>query len=343
MNKKHFRSLPWLGLLNSALHRLPLIRDRAERDFWISEVYERFVTQNLGNPDLFNGWCTAALRSMRKAKSLGALTVLNTGSSHIAYQRDLLEEEYSKFGLQRTVTDPRIVEKGTQEFIEADHIIVASSFVRQTLLDKGINSYKISIVPDAVTRTFDIQPKKDDVFRIIFVGRLELRKGVQYLLEAFNQLQLSNSELLLVGGPQPEIYPLLRKYEGLYRLTGRISDSELGWHFSQSSVFVLPSVEDGWGHVTLEAMSCGLPAIVSTHAGSADAIHEGINGFTVPPCDDESIAEKLDFLYENQDIAIEMGKNAKSMVQRRTWDEYGQQMMSVFNMVLHNRESPFTK
>jgi hypothetical protein len=133
--------------------------------------------------------------------------------------------------------------------------------MKRTLLERGIERSKISVVPDAPTQRFRIQPKQDEVFRIIAVGRLEFRKGIQYSLEAVQQLRLPNSELLLVGGPQVEFAPILKKYVGHYRLAGPVRHEELGMFYSQSSVLVLPSVEDGWSHVTLEAMACGLPAI----------------------------------------------------------------------------------
>jgi glycosyltransferase involved in cell wall biosynthesis len=230
-----------------------------------------------------------------------------------------------------------MIEKGTQEFVEADHIIVASTFVRRTLVEQGIPMSKISIVPDAVTRRFPIGAKIDTVFRIIAVGRLELRKGLQYLLEAVRQMRLPNAELLLVGGPQPDFAPILKDYSGHYRLAGAVSDDELGRLYAQSSVLVLPSVEDGWSHVTLEAMSCGLPVIVSANAGSADAVQDGINGFVVPACDPQAIGEKLEWLYRNPALRQEMGRQAQASVQNRTWEVYGRQNRQVFESVLASR------
>ena len=339
LDDSHLVTLPWLGYLNYIQWRSGFLNRRVELSYWISDTFDRLAAQRLGACDVFNGWSLVALHSLRRAKAAGAVTVLNTGSAHIAFQNELMEAEYAKFGHKRTVYDLRFIEKGTQEFIEADHIIVASTFVRRTLLEQGIALSKISIVPDAVTRHFRIHPKRDDIFRIIAVGRLELRKGIQYLLEAIRQLRLPNSELLLVGGPQAEFAPILKKYAGHYRLAGRVTDEELGHFYSQSSVLVLPSVEDGWSHVTLEAMSCGLPAIVSVNAGSADAVEDGVNGFVVTACDVQGIMEKLEFLYKNPELRLEMGRQAKASVHHRTWEMYGQQNKEVFEALLQGRTS----
>ena len=99
-------------------------------------------------------------------------------------------------------------------------------------------------------------------------------------------------------------------------------------------MFVLPSVEDGWGHVTLEAMSCGLPAIVSANAGSADAVQDGVTGFVVPACDAQAIAEKLEFLYKHPELRDEMGQQAQLSIQPRTGETYGRQIKNLFEALL---------
>ena len=148
-----------------------------------------------------------ALLSMRRAKAQGAVTVLCTGSAHIAYQKKLLEAEYAKFGLKRMVTHPHIVEKGVQEYVEADHIIVPSTFVRRTLLAEGIEAAKISVVPHSLNTPI---PNISQTGLGLPNHRRRgpgFRKGIQYLLEAVSQLRLPNSELLLVGGLEAEFAP----------------------------------------------------------------------------------------------------------------------------------------
>ena len=97
------------------------------------------------------------------------------------------------------------------------------------------------------------------VFRIIVVGTVSFRKGAQYVLEAASRLKLPNSEVVLIGPVMDEFRPVLKRYEGQFVLAGPVSETELAHHFSRASVLVLASVEDGWGHVTIEAMSCGFP------------------------------------------------------------------------------------
>jgi starch synthase len=327
-------TFPVQGYVNYVLARMPYFRGVTPRQRWISNWFDRSTSAVLGDCDIFNGYCSTSLYSINVARERGAKTVLTTGSAHIAFQRELMEAEYRKHGVVHTVTDPSIVEKGVQEYAEADHVVVSSEFARQTMIANKVPGAKISVVHEPLTRRFELFAKDDGVFRVIAVGRLEFRKGVQYLLEAMKRLRLPNAELVLIGGVQEEIKATLNDYEGWYRLGGRVSNRELGRQYCQSSVFVLPSVEDGWGHVTLEAMSCGLPVIVSRNAGSADAVREGITGFVVPACDVEALMSKIEFLYAHPEARAEMGRQAKDSVQVRNWDAYGEHMVDVYCGVL---------
>lgn len=338
--------IPWAEISDARLVRLwplrylayiarhtPMLKVCMPYNWYVCEWFDRLARERMGDCTLFNGWCCLALHSLRQAKERGAVTVLQMGSTHLETQTQLLQEEYAKFGLRRVANDPRLVEKAKQEYAEADHIIVPSRLVKRTLVEKGVDPSRVSIVQE-VARLFRSQPKSDDVFRVAYVGQVALRKGVQYLLEAFSRLKLPNAELLLVGGVQDEMKPILAKYTGLYRALGRVSENDLALAYSHSSIFVLPSVEDGWGLATLEAMSCGLPVIVSANAGSADVVEEGANGFVVPACDIQALMEKIEFLYQHPDLCREMGRLAQAQVKLRTWDTYGQQMLGIFASLL---------
>lgn len=338
---EHLITLPWLGAINYAAGRVSW-PPGPEARFWISEQFDRAVKSRLTSCDVFYGWCAASLDSMRTAKARGAVTVLGTGSTHVAFQKELVEGEYAKLGLQYVATDPRAVAKGEQEYAEADRILVNSTFSYRTFIDRGITSDRLSLVrhdcshesAEAPSRRTP-QPKKvDDVFRILAVGQVGVRKGVHYLLDAVSRLKLRNAELVLVGPVDDSFRPILERYAGHFSLVGAVSSDGVAPHYVRASVFVLPSVEDGWGQVTTEAMSWGLPVIVSANCGSADAVCDGVNGFVVPACDPEALMEKLEYLYSSPHARIMMGENNRAHTSSRTWAHYGQEIMQVFSDVL---------
>jgi len=152
-----------------------------------------------------------------------------------------MEEEYKKYGIKIRPVNDWIVNYELEEYTEADYICVPSSFARETYSQYDVSEQKMIGVPYGVDlSSFKKIPKQDNVFRIIFIGGLTLRKGVHYLLEACAQLKLKNAELLLIGALSPEFRPFLKRYEGNYKYIGKIPHLELYKYLSQCSVFVLP-------------------------------------------------------------------------------------------------------
>ena len=281
----------------------------------------------------------SGLHTLKKAKKFGAITIGERGSSHILYQNKILKEEYEKFGVKIKpfmLPHPNIIEDELKSYEEVDYISVPSSFVRRTFLEYGISENKIIQVPYGVELTsFKQLSKEDDVFRVIFCGGMSLRKGVHYLLQAFSELNLPNSELLLIGSITDEIRTFFKKYEGKFRRIGHIPQNELYKYYSQGSVFVMPSIEEGLSMVQLQAMACGLPLICTTNTGGEDIIEEGRSGFIIPIRNIEKLKEKLLYLYENPEICRQMGQSAKERVSNGfTWDDYGNKMIKVYERII---------
>jgi glycosyltransferase involved in cell wall biosynthesis len=181
---------------------------------------------------------------------------------------------------------------------------------------------------------FHIQPeaKTDNTFRVLFVGAISLQKGVQYLLEAFRRLDLPDAELVLVGGTFPDSKTFLPQYEGLYRHVPFVPQADLVEFYNTVSVFVLPSLQDGFGMVVYEAAACGLPVIVSENVGAT--IRDGQDGFIVPIRDPEALADRLLRLYRDPVLREAMGRSAHAYVQQFTWEAYHRQVIANYRRVL---------
>lgn len=338
--------VPWIGVPDQHLVRLwplaylayvsrraPVVRDWAPRMWYLCEWFDRLASVRMGECSLFNGWCCLALHSMRRARDRGKATVLQMGSIHLETQTELLRTEYARLGLRPSLTDPRLVEKAVQEYAEADHLVVPSTLVKRSLIEKGIAPERVSIVPEVTWFARRPHAKTDDTFRVTFVGLVDARKGVVYLLEAFRRLRLRNSELVLVGGIRPEMKPILERYVGMYQARGYLKGDALNEAYARSSVVVVPSVEDGWGLVTLEAMSCGRPVVVSSNVGSTDAVVDGVTGFVVPPRDVEALMERIELLYRDPELASEMGRQGRARASGWNRTAYGKQMLDIFRNV----------
>ncbi|MGH7934157.1 MAG: glycosyltransferase family 4 protein [Candidatus Binataceae bacterium] len=299
--------------------------------------FDNWVADRLLPCDVFHALSGFGLRSHIAARQrYGALTVCDRGSSHIVFQDELLRDEYAHWGVPYSGIDRRIIERELSEYESCDRIIVPSLFSYRSFIEKGVPEHKLRRNPYGVDlAAFQPLPKTDAVFRVIYVGGLSLRKGVPYLLEALCPLRLPNFELCLAGPLTPELRPLMARFEGKYRYLGTVAKTELLHHYSQSSVFVLPSVEDGFGLVLGQAMACGLPVIATTNTGAEDLCANGAEGFIVPIRSAAAIRERVVQLYENPELRDQMGVAALRRVHvLGGWDNYGAQTIRNYEEAL---------
>lgn len=321
--------------------RVPGLRKWFPGDYLKAEIFDAWAKNKIENCDIIVAFADFALQTFRKAKASGAIAILERGSAHILQQRELMEEEYRQYGFDGVPMNERLLRKQLQEYEEADFIAVPSTFAWKTYVQHGIPPQKLICVPIGVDMSyFKPVPKTDGVFRIVCTAG-GLRKGVQYLLEGMRQLELPGSEILLFGGISDKLKGVLEKYRGHYRYVGKIAHTDLYRYYSQGSVFVAPSVEDGWGLVVNEAMACGLPVICSANTGASDMIREGEEGFVVPARDVEALKEKIVYLYEHEQERQAMARSALDRIKEFTWDKYGERITQEYERVLAARRGRY--
>ena len=212
----------------------------------------------------------AGLRTHQMAKSrYGAITVCDRPSTHILHQIQVMSDECDRFGVTPRPPDRRVVDSQIAEYELCDLVFVPSELNRRTFIERGVPAAKVCRVPFGVDlEAFRPAAKKDDIFRVLFVGQIGIRKENTYLLEAIAGLNLPRFELCLAGTIMPEGQQFLKKYEVTFRYLGVIPHPELRELYSQASVFVLASIEEGLAYVQAEAMACGLPVIATTNTGA---------------------------------------------------------------------------
>jgi glycosyltransferase involved in cell wall biosynthesis len=283
--------------------------------------------------DVFHGWSHQALKSIRAARKTGSIAVLECGSTHRLFREKILNEEYLKFGIKPKKYLERTRDADLEEMERADFIFVISEFAKSTFVKEGVPEQKLVVLGrGADPGKFTYREKKDNIFRVLFVGRIGIRKGVQYLLEAWKELKLNNAELVLAGNIEDSFRPLLENYKKLKNVVipGFLKDPVEAYY--NATVFAFPSLEDGGAKATYEAMTAGLPLITTENSGSL--IRDGIDGFVVPVRDSESIKRKIVFFYENPDKARWMGANALENVRQHTWQHYREDLVNAYRKIL---------
>jgi glycosyltransferase involved in cell wall biosynthesis len=267
------------------------------------------------------------LKVLKETKTVGVVEAVN---SHVLVQERILREEHERLRLPLTGFHRREVARRVREYEMADGIICPSTFARRSFLEQGIEPGRVRTVPFGV----EIVPVREpvdrpaDTFRVLFVGQINIRKGLRYLFEAFKKFQHPKKELWIVGpktgqtgiedvSPPPET-----------KFLGVLKGGELARAYQSCHVMVLPTIEEGLALVIGEALSHGLPVIATENSGAADLFSDGSVGFHVPIRSPESITEKLQFWADNRDRLEEMSSRAGSPGQGlRTWEMTGQNLV----------------
>jgi len=188
----------------------------------------------------------------------------------------------------------------------------------------------------------------DGKLNILFVGRLEKRKGVKYLLEAFRQVkqEIPDSRLIIVG-PGTR---LRRRYEkhvmknGLKDVvfTGLVPYEELPRYYKAADVFCAPATgRESFGIILLEAMAVGKPIVASNIEGYANVVSHGVDGLLVPPADKESLAQALISLLADGSLRQKMGAKGRAKALEHSWEQIAKKVLNYYVRVLG--EPPWRK
>ena len=277
--------------------------------------------------DVSISWAWSSLKTIRAVKKNKGIAILEECGSCNKYQEDLLQEEYENLNLKYvSKTSHKIVSRELQECEEADFILCPSRHVINSFLKQGISSNKLIFIPYGVELDlFSPQPKNDSIFRILFVGTVGVRKGIIYLLEALKDLEIQ-FECLIIGKIEPDFKDIFQTYNSFFKHIEWVKHSQLKYYYSNASIFVFPSLDEGMALVQLEAMGCGLPVICTPNSGGDSVIRDGQDGFIVPIRDPQSIKNKIEYLYQNPNELQKMSQNALLRAKEFTWERYGREL-----------------
>jgi len=321
-----------IGLLGRLQKRSVIYDPTGWSDYFANRLFDAWASRVIRPVEIFESWTGFCELSLMSAKALGMQTYLGHGSAHPHDQIILINTERELWGLPPIKTAPN-AKQLEREFQLADTIIVQSSFSEQSLRTNGVSAEKITRLPPGVNTShfFPAPPDTTRTFRVLFLGQVTLRKGLQYLLEAWKRLAWRDAELWVVGKVLSDSKPVLNHYAGLpgLHLTGYVPDQLEA--LQKADVFVAPSVEDGFGHTVIEAMACGLPVVASANTGASDLVRESEGGFVVPYNSVDQYAMALEKLRSDTQLRHNMGQAALARAQKQTWDMYQQQALLLYS------------
>jgi len=333
---------PWVQGSYMAMPKRHWLGARIVREWeWLAKTtLDAHVARQMPECDVFVGLSGSALRSGQQARSRGAKYVCDRGSSHIRLQDTLLREESQRWGIAFEGIDPRVIEREEAEYAEADRITVPSSFSVRSFVQAGVPAHKLSMLPYGVNLDM-FKPTGTPAahrFDVLYVGGMNLNKGIPYLLEAYRMLEHPLKSLTLAGVPSLQFIERMkahRLWPDDIRVLGHVPQPELKELMSRSHAMVLPSVQDGFGMVLSQAMACGCVVIGSEHTGAQDLFDDGQEGFIVPIRQSQAIAQRLQLLADCPDLRQDMSQKALMRVQSAGgWRDYGQAASNIFQGLL---------
>lgn len=172
--------------------------------------------------------------------------------------------------------------------------------------------------------------------RILCVGSLIERKGVDLLLRALADMKEPFTLALAGSGSEEEYLRKLTEELGIQdqvEFLGFLQLEELRTQYARSGIFVLPTREDCFALVILEAMCAGLPVVCSRYAdGSGDLIEEGVNGFIIDPYDEEEFGSRLKELLRDSEKAFDMGQASRRILGKFRFEQVSRGFMDAVEL-----------
>jgi len=203
-------------------------------------------------------------------------------------------------------------------YLFASKIIANSKATKKDLIEKyKIDEGKVIVFYNLLEKPITTQNinQNSDLKMIVCPGRLDYSKGQDVLLKAIKEMKRVNVEYVFIGdGNQREELMKLAKelhIEKSCLFLGRLPHSSVIANMVRAYCVIVPSRDEAFGYVNIEAMSVGVPVIASDVGGIPEIIRDGIDGFLVPPSDPKILAEKISYLLDNPSLRDEMGENAR--------------------------------
>jgi starch synthase len=270
-----------------------------------------------------------SLNIFRQARSLGIRRIYELPIGyHEAYRRLLSEEselspEFSELLPGTSDSEEKLARK-KEEAALAEVILVPSEFVRDTLLQAGINQQRIRVVPYGAPVNIPAKNWKNSPrtpLRLLYAGGIHQRKGVSYLLSSMKQLGRSDISLTMIGSI-PRSSDAISPYRDCFHHLPPSPQLTVQEEMRRHDVLVLPSLFEGLALVILEAMAAGIPVIVTKNSGALPIVRDGIDGFVIPIRSSDSLSEKICWFADNRDALVTMGENARRRAEEYSWERY---------------------
>lgn len=227
------------------------------------------------------------------------------------------------------------------------YFVIANSHGLAELARKSKPEKEIGIIPNGIDiEEFfpDSSKKEADKFTIICVSRVTPRKGIRFLIQAFNVLSKRYDYLRLVivgdGNERKSLENLVFSFglKDKILFTGPVLHEKVLEYYQKSNVFVLPSLNEGMSNTMLEALACGLPLVATDTGGTKELVQDGQNGFIVKMKDSKDLIEKIEKFLLDKSLEAKMGKKSRGLATRLDWSVVASEYFGLYEKTVNLRK-----
>jgi hypothetical protein len=302
---------------------------------WRTDRFDRTLARQIQNnpPEvafLFSD--VGSGHAMPTCRAWGVPVVLSMVHGDVREEARILEQEAERcpeaFGLylgdatlDRAELD-YLHERRLRDLEYADLVLVPSEHIAGELRRHGMPADRVRVIPYASdVHRFRPDPAKvhGSTCTFLFAGGISQRKGIAYLLRAWQRIRRPGWRLQLLGAPPRAFGPLEGLLAGV-EVLGRVPHGEVPAVMARADVFVFPSLFEGSAVVTYEAMACGLPSVVTPSSGSV--ARDGQDGLFVPAAEVDALAAAMERLGSDPDLRASFGRNARQEAEQFDWPRY---------------------
>lgn len=341
----------------SSLVTLLLLRiDKNKKIYrvWNNLVFRRFgikvakyaIKNKCNAVIMYDANAKSCFEYLKKKKS-SIIKILDVSIASRPYQKYVYEEDIRKTGLiglkdeQVFLWKQKYQEYYKKEIALSDYFICPSEFVKKSLLYSGASENRIYKVPYGVQLdkfTYCERKIEQGPLHLVMAGQVNYRKGIHHILNVLKNYSPEEVKLVLFGSlnrTDPYIANNCNIPTIEYR--GFVTQDKIIEEYKKSDAYLFPSMCEGLSLSVLEAMSSGLPVIVSDHSGANDLIKDGVNGMVFTAGNDEELKRVINWFIHNKNKLKEMGHNARATATIYSWDNYSMNYSNAVKKIVYKR------
>jgi glycosyltransferase involved in cell wall biosynthesis len=318
-----------------------------------------FRLSTLASGDIFFGYDTGFLEPARWVKEHGGKAIV-CQIDPSRYEVDLVKAEEKRWPswARRSVEVPEsYFRRREEEWVVADLVMVNSDWSKQALIRQGVKDDKIVVVPLAYERDKDEgrgtrdegRGTRDEGYqgaekssrrstfdarrtlRVLFLGQVILRKGIQYLIEAARLLEKEPIHFDVVGSIGISDKAVASAPANM-TFHGPVSRDRTEEFYRSADLLVLPTLSDGFALTQLEAMAHGLPVIATPNCG--EVVTDGIDGLIVPASDSNALAEAFQLILQDPVKLEAMSEATRAKLEQFSLGRLGEDLESLEERLL---------